>query len=83
MDLEDHYCGFCGSQLLRKEGKWTQYGDEFEFEVYWVFLCKPCRKHLWRLYSKLDWDENLYDYHQFNKDFKLFLKYEMARHKAN
>ena len=81
---ENRYCGFCGCHLLENEGKWQKYGDWRENERYWVFLCKPCIKHLWRLYSKLEWDEAAcQDCSRFNKDYMIFLKYEMAKLRAN
>jgi hypothetical protein len=49
-----------------------------------VFLCKPCSKHLWRMYSKLEWDESVgEDWSQLNKDYMIFLKHELARLRAN
>ena len=84
MELENHYCGLCSAYLLRNEGKWHKYGDWRANEIYWVFLCKPCSKHLWRMYSKLEWDESVgEDWSQLNKDYMIFLKHELARLRAN
>ena len=78
------YCGLCNIDCggtHRQEGcRWQKYGDWRIGEVFWIYLCKGCRKFLWRLYSKFEFDEQAeQDPETFYKMFGVFLRDEIHK----
>ena len=83
---ENYYCGLCNIDCgtEKQEGcRWQKYGDWRMGEAFWIYLCQGCRKYLWRLYSKDEYTEQTeVDPETFYKDFGVFLKDEIRRHKS-
>jgi hypothetical protein len=78
MDVQEDplFCGYCAQGLLSSEGRWQKYGDHWEMERKWIFLCRGCSKHFWRLYTK---DEEFHDFHSMCKEYGAWLKNELYR----
>lgn len=76
MAVDEMYCGFCNQALCSSEGQWQQYGDFRADEKRWVFLCKQCSKHFWRLYTK---GEPFHDFDHMCREYQVWLKHELRR----
>ena len=84
---DNYYCGLCNLECggtEKQEGcRWQKYGDWRMGEIFWIYLRKVCRRYLWRLYAKDEFDAQAeQDPQTFYKNFGVFLRDEIHQCKS-